>query len=80
MVFESDASRDFRGQGGSLDLHSGSGQQAIVEAGLWEQFAKYMRPEGEAFTVADPSSGQILYSKRGQRPRSLRSQKLCDMS
>ena len=65
MVFESDASQDFRGQGGSLDLHRGSGQQAIVEAGLWEQFAKYMRPEGEAFTVADPASGKILYSQKG---------------
>jgi 2-polyprenyl-6-methoxyphenol hydroxylase-like FAD-dependent oxidoreductase len=64
-VFESDASRQSRGQGGSLDLHLGSGQQAILEAGLWDQFAKYMRPEGEAFTVADPSSGNVLYSKKG---------------
>ncbi len=64
-VFESDASRDFRGQGGSLDLHVGSGQQAIVEAGLWNEFTRYMRPEGEAFTVADPSSGHILYAKKG---------------
>jgi 2-polyprenyl-6-methoxyphenol hydroxylase-like FAD-dependent oxidoreductase len=64
-VFEGDASRDIRGQGGSLDLHIESGQQAIVAAGLWEQFAKYMRPEGEAFTVADPSSGHILYSNKG---------------
>ena len=32
---------------------------------MWEQFAKFMRPQGEAFTVADPASGQILYAKPG---------------
>lgn len=64
-VFERDVSRDARGQGGSLDLDIGSGQQAIVEAGLWEKYAKYMRPEGEAFTVADPPTGRIIYAKKG---------------
>ncbi|ERF75928.1 hypothetical protein EPUS_01294 [Endocarpon pusillum Z07020] len=54
--FESNGSRDIRGQGGSLDLHAGSGLQAIVEAGLWEQFAKFMRPQGESFTPKKPET------------------------
>ncbi|CAE6394273.1 unnamed protein product [Rhizoctonia solani] len=44
-VFESDLSADYRAQVGSLDFHEHSGQYAIREADLWQEFLKYARYE-----------------------------------
>ena len=38
VVFESEKSRDVRGQGGSLDLHTTTGIAALKEAGLYDEF------------------------------------------
>lgn len=52
-IFEGEASPDVRGQGGTLDLHSATGLKVLKEAGLYEDFVKYARYDGEAFTLAD---------------------------
>ncbi len=54
-VYEQNSSREARSQAGSLDIHEGSGQLAIREAGLWEEFVKVMRPEPDMVRLCDPS-------------------------
>ncbi|KAI5923490.1 hypothetical protein F4810DRAFT_208540 [Camillea tinctor] len=47
--------RDAPGRaGGSLDIHAGTGQRAIREAGLWEEFRQRARWEDEVFRVYGP--------------------------
>lgn len=46
-VYERDVNAQARTSGGTLDIHSGSGQYAIQKAGLMEEFYKYARPTGE---------------------------------
>lgn len=57
-VFELDHSRSARNTDlqGSLDLHTGSGQQALKEAGLLEKFQELSRPEGQLFKMVDTKS------------------------
>ena len=52
-VYESDPSPHHRSQGGTLDLHEGTGLDCVKQAGLWEQFQKHARYDGEAFILAD---------------------------
>lgn len=52
-IFESDTSRYARTQGGSLDLHPRTGQLAVKEAGLWDEFQKYARYESEDLIIVD---------------------------
>ncbi|MFC4942931.1 FAD-dependent oxidoreductase [Pseudonocardia sp. GCM10023141] len=52
-VYELDATADARRQGGLLDLHVESGQLALREAGLYEQFRGLTRPQAEAMRVMD---------------------------
>jgi 2-polyprenyl-6-methoxyphenol hydroxylase-like FAD-dependent oxidoreductase len=52
-VYELDATADARRQGGLLDLHVESGQLALRETGLYEQFRRLTRPQAEAMRVMD---------------------------
>ncbi len=52
-VFERDASRMIRGQGGSLDLHEDSGQLALRRAGLADRFQLLARSEGQESRIYD---------------------------
>ncbi|OQO09923.1 hypothetical protein B0A48_04278 [Cryoendolithus antarcticus] len=52
-IFEAESAPDFRSQGGTLDLHEKTGQRALREAGLWDEFAKHARYDGEAMKLAD---------------------------
>jgi len=52
-VYELDATAGARRQGGLLDLHVESGQLALREAGLHEQFRRLTRPQAEAMRVMD---------------------------
>jgi 2-polyprenyl-6-methoxyphenol hydroxylase-like FAD-dependent oxidoreductase len=58
-VYDADAAPGVRDQGGTLDLHADSGQIAIEDAGLTQQFAALVRPEGQAHRLLDPS-GTVL--------------------
>ncbi len=59
-IFEGEASRDVRTQGGTLDLHTATGLKALKEAGLFDEFIKYARYDGEAFTVADKNMKRYI--------------------
>eukprot|EP00026_Physarum_polycephalum_P008764 Phypoly_transcript_08864.p1 GENE.Phypoly_transcript_08864~~Phypoly_transcript_08864.p1 ORF type:complete len:390 (+),score=75.83 Phypoly_transcript_08864:152-1321(+) len=52
-VYERENSSNARGQGGTLDLHAESGQEALKEAGLIEQFRAHARPEGQDMRILD---------------------------
>lgn len=52
-IFEGEASADVRLQGGTLDLHPTTGIKALKEAGLYDDFLKYARFDGEAFALTD---------------------------
>ncbi|GJJ16176.1 hypothetical protein Clacol_010456 [Clathrus columnatus] len=67
-IFDLDDSNLSRSQGGSLDLHPETGQLALKEAGLFDEFTKYMRLEGSALRILNPS-GNILLDIKGDSPR-----------
>jgi 2-polyprenyl-6-methoxyphenol hydroxylase-like FAD-dependent oxidoreductase len=60
VVYEREASRDARGQGGMLDLHSGTGQRAMREAGLIDQFHAIARREGQDLRLLEPDGTLLL--------------------
>ncbi|WP_204946195.1 FAD-dependent oxidoreductase [Micromonospora luteifusca] len=61
VVYEREASRSARQQGGSLDLHPESGQQALAEAGLADRFRSEARPEGEEHRIVDPTGRTLVH-------------------
>ncbi|KJK57801.1 FAD-dependent oxidoreductase [Saccharothrix sp. ST-888] len=58
-VYDLDASRTVRNQGGTLDMHPDSGQHALREAGLWDAFLLQARPEGQQMRLVS-RDGRIL--------------------
>lgn len=52
-IFEGEPSPNFRSQGGTLDLHTVTGLAALKEAGLWDEFLKHARYDGEALLMTD---------------------------
>ena len=71
VAFDLEASREARTQGGMLDIHEESGQRALHEAGLYEEFRKLVHVGGEAIRLVD-RSGAILMDEKddgsGGRP------------
>ncbi|CAI4211773.1 unnamed protein product [Parascedosporium putredinis] len=53
IVFEGEASFNFRDQGGTLDLHTTTGLLAMKEADLWQEFLEHARYEGQSMVIAD---------------------------
>ncbi|KAG8692311.1 hypothetical protein FRC11_003702, partial [Ceratobasidium sp. 423] len=73
-VFEREPSPDCRQQGGTLDLHTHSGQQALRDAFLWDQFLKHARYDAQTMKIL-VKSGDIIYEdgpsaegEEGSRP------------
>ncbi|NKQ54746.1 FAD-dependent monooxygenase [Amycolatopsis sp. K13G38] len=58
VVYERETSRDARGQGGMLDIHSG--QRALREAGLIERFFEIARGEGQDMRLLQPDGTLLL--------------------
>jgi 2-polyprenyl-6-methoxyphenol hydroxylase-like FAD-dependent oxidoreductase len=52
-VYEMDDAQEVRQQGGSLDIHSDTGQVALREAALYERFRANIHAGGEAVRVLD---------------------------
>lgn len=72
VVYERETSPVSRKQGGSLDIHHDSGQKALREAGLIDQFEKLARYEGQEFRLLD-KTGKVYMdegaeSNEGDRP------------
>jgi len=63
VVYEREASRSARPQGGTLDLHPESGQQALAEAGLAGRFQSEARPEGEEHRILDPAGRTLVHHR-----------------
>lgn len=58
-VYDRDASPTARNQGGTLDLHTDSGQIALRKAGLLDDFLALSRPEGQAKRLMN-RHGEVL--------------------
>lgn len=59
-VHERDASRSARDQGGTLDMHPHSGQDALRQAGLLQDFLALARPEGQQMRLVG-RDGSVLF-------------------
>lgn len=83
VVYEREDSDKNRDSGGSLDIHEDTGQIALKEAGLYEQFKAIARYEGEDFRLLD-KTGKIYMDEvagiddTGERPEIDRGT-LCDL-
>ncbi|KAJ7274291.1 hypothetical protein B0H12DRAFT_1042502, partial [Mycena haematopus] len=65
-IFEREKSPKARFQGGSLDLHPGTGQLSLELAGLTKEFWLLARPEGEEIRLVD-KSGTTHYAVGGKK-------------
>ncbi|KAI1660485.1 FAD/NAD(P)-binding domain-containing protein [Daldinia decipiens] len=68
-VFERDVDRHAKNRGGCLDLHTDSGQLALKEAGLLEEFKKLVRPEGETLRIFSSNGTILMDESRGEPGR-----------
>ncbi|WP_285575321.1 FAD-dependent oxidoreductase [Actinoallomurus iriomotensis] len=59
-VFDLDADRHARTQGGMLDIHEDSGQAALRAAGLHDDFRALVLPGGEAMRILDKHGTVLL--------------------
>ncbi|TRM64109.1 hypothetical protein BD626DRAFT_401630 [Schizophyllum amplum] len=64
-IYESDASATSRSQGGSLDLHPEDGLLAMRTAGLYEEFLKHARFEGQQTRIIDKHAA-FLYDEKDE--------------
>jgi 2-polyprenyl-6-methoxyphenol hydroxylase-like FAD-dependent oxidoreductase len=63
-VYERDLNRDVRVQGSTLDLHEGTGLEAMKRAGLLDEFYKYHRPVASKMQLVDKSL-QVVFDDHG---------------
>ncbi|KAF9877644.1 hypothetical protein CkaCkLH20_04779 [Colletotrichum karsti] len=55
-IFEGESSLDFRSQGGTLDLHTDTGLLALKEAGLFDEFLRHARYDGQYMAIVDKNN------------------------
>jgi 2-polyprenyl-6-methoxyphenol hydroxylase-like FAD-dependent oxidoreductase len=76
-VYEAEESATTRSQGGMLDIHHDSGQLAMRQAGLFDQFSALIHPGGQQTRVLGADAAVLLDlpdKGNGGRPEVLRSQ------
>ena len=61
-IFELDQDRSTRDQGGIVDLHRETGQLALREAGLFEEFRQHSLPAAEAMKLVK-SDGRVMWDE-----------------
>ncbi|MET9628675.1 NAD(P)/FAD-dependent oxidoreductase [Lentzea sp. NPDC006480] len=59
-VFERESSPEARQQGGTIDLHADSGQEAIRAAGLFDEWRALARFEGQEQRKVDPFTAELI--------------------
>ena len=64
-VYDADASRTARPQGGSLDLHVSTGQRALRQAGVYDAFVSKIQPGADGMTVMDATNAHVCYHDNG---------------
>ncbi|KAL9647646.1 hypothetical protein ABK040_015136 [Willaertia magna] len=62
-IFEREESIEQRDQGGCLDIHQDKGQVALKACGLYEEFIKISRPEGEEMKILDKHANVLLHDE-----------------
>jgi 2-polyprenyl-6-methoxyphenol hydroxylase-like FAD-dependent oxidoreductase len=63
-VFEREASRDSRWQGGMLDLHVPTGQAALRAVGLLDRFTGLARGQGQELRGLDPFTATLVHHEQ----------------
>ena len=66
IIYERDENETFISSGGALDLHPETGQNALRDAGLFEEFKKYARYEDTVLTITDKHGTQHLRVGEGR--------------
>jgi 2-polyprenyl-6-methoxyphenol hydroxylase-like FAD-dependent oxidoreductase len=59
-VFERESSPEARQQGGTIDLHADSGQEAVRAAGLFDEWRALARFEGQEQRKVDPVTAELI--------------------
>jgi 2-polyprenyl-6-methoxyphenol hydroxylase-like FAD-dependent oxidoreductase len=59
-VFEREGSPESRQQGGTIDLHAGSGQEAVRAAGLFDEWRALARFEGQEQRKVDHATAELI--------------------
>lgn len=71
-LYELDASPTSRpDQGGTLDLHTETGQAALRKCGLWDPFRRHARYDGEEMIIADKNATELVHlagDRKADRP------------
>ncbi|HEY4456635.1 MAG TPA: NAD(P)/FAD-dependent oxidoreductase, partial [Pseudonocardiaceae bacterium] len=63
-LFEREASRHARWQGGMLDLHAPTGQVAMRAAGLFAEWESLARPEAQEMRRYDPITAELIHQAK----------------
>lgn len=63
-VYEFEADRHARTQGGCLDIHEGAAQLALKRAGMYDEFMKHARPEGETLKIMNEHDVVLMDESR----------------
>lgn len=66
IVYDRDAGPTANTAGGSLDLHPGSGQRALQDAGLFDEFKRFARYEDTVFSIRDTHGVEQLKVGEGR--------------
>ncbi|KAJ1324040.1 salicylate hydroxylase [Microdochium nivale] len=66
VVYDRDESSTSSTTGGCLDLHPSTGQRALQEAGLFDEFKRFARYEDTLFTIFDTQGSQQLRVGEGR--------------
>lgn len=66
VIYERDESPDSNRAGGSLDIHAETGQHALREAGLIDEFKKYARYDDTVVTIADKHGKKLFQMGQGR--------------
>ncbi|WP_331728579.1 NAD(P)/FAD-dependent oxidoreductase [Streptomyces sp. NBC_00158] len=65
-VFERESAPHSRSQGGTLDIHEGTGQAALRAAGLFDRFLALARPESQEWRLYDRHANLIRHDRAGE--------------
>ncbi|KAF9956876.1 hypothetical protein BGZ72_002387 [Mortierella alpina] len=66
VVYELESSATSRNQGGTLDMHVESGQHALRTAGVWTEFQKLVRLQGQEFKLMD-NNANVVFEDDGSK-------------
>lgn len=66
IIYERDESESSNRVGGSLDIHAETGQHALREGGLFDEFKKYARYDDTSVALADKFGNRLFQIGQGR--------------